>query len=363
MSFKSYAKRHAQRVDRLLESYFRAKKKEVEARVPQIANYVDFFAKANRGGGRIRAVLAILGYETALLRQGFGGASRNIKEISKVALALELFQTSILAQDDFMDKSLLRRGAPSLYVAISDWHKKRKMLGDSLHFGASQAINVSDIGFFLASDLIAESKFPAESKIKAISAFNKIVTYTALGQILDINIPAQRGERRERDVLAVERFKTAQYTAIGPLTMGAYLAGAGESLIRNLHEFGNNLGIAYQIQDDLKGIFGREEETGKSAKGDMEEGKITLLYVRATKNVTSDQRKVLDSFYGKGKATEKQAEAVRKVFEETGAKDYAIRKSQEYIKKARAVIKKLSKDPQIQSIYEGLCDYVLVFKV
>lgn len=354
MSFKAYARRHAARVDRLLESYFRTKKKEVKGRIPQVADYVDFFAQANRGGGRIRAVLAILGYQTA------GG--RNIAEISKVALALELFQTSILAQDDFMDKSPLRRGRPSLYQAIASWHKKRKMLGDSLHFGASQAINVSDIGFFLASDLIAQSKFPAENKIKAISAFNKIVTYTALGQILDINIPAQRGEKREEDVLDVERFKTAEYTAIGPLTMGAYLAGEKERLIKNLHEFGLNLGIAFQIQDDLKGIFGREEETGKSAKGDIEEGKITLLYTHAMHKATPTQKSVLNRFYGQGKVTEKQAEMVREVFRATGGMDYAIRKSQEYASRARAVIKNLSEDPKIQDLYNGLCEHVLVFK-
>ncbi len=353
MNFKAYAKRHAARVDRLLESYFREKKKEVRGRVPQIANYVDFFAQANRGGGRIRAVLAILGYETA------GG--RNIKGISKVALALELFQTSILAQDDFMDKSLLRRGVPSLYVAIASWHKKRKMLGDPLHFGASQAINVSDIGFFLSVDLIAQSRFSAEDKIKAISAFNKIVVYTALGQILDINIPAVPGPRSEKDVLTVERFKTAEYTAIGPLTMGAYLAGAKPNLVRNLSEFGKNLGIAFQIQDDLKGIFGREEETGKSAKGDIEEGKVTLLYTHAMKKVNSKQETLLRKFYGKGRVTDAEAEAVREVFRETGAREYAVSYSKKLLEKSRAIIPRLSGEKKIKKLYEGLCDYVLVF--
>ncbi|MDO8503781.1 MAG: polyprenyl synthetase family protein [bacterium] len=354
MSFRAYARRHAARVDRLLESYFRTKRKEIHARIPQIANYVDFFAQANRGGGRIRAVLAILGYETA------GG--KNLNEIAKVALALELFQTSILAQDDFMDKSALRRGRPSLHSVITNWHKKEKMLGDSLHFGASQAINISDIGFFLASDLIVQSKFPAENKIKAISEFNKIVTYTALGQILDINIPAERGERKEKDVLTVERFKTAEYTAIGPLTMGAYLAGARPNLIKNLYDFGMNLGIAFQIQDDLKGIFGREEETGKSAKGDIEEGKVTLLYTYAIKRAKSDKRKVLEKFYGKGSVSDTQAEEVREIFEETGARDYAVDYSKKLLEKARAIIPKLSGNAKIKELYEGLCDYVLVFK-
>lgn len=376
MSFTDYAKPHIKTIETLLFSYLGQWQRDLEKNLPKISDMTDLFVKANKGGGRLRGVLIILGHQTS------GG--RNVKEAAKAALAIELFQTAILAQDDFMDKSELRRGIPALYRAISVWHKKNRMIGDSLHFGASQAISLADMGFFLASNIILETKFPPENKLNALRAFNKLIVDTALGQVLDVTLPAVKGPKREEDVLAVEHYKTAQYTAVGPLSIGAHLAGGSPKLINSLALFGENLGIAFQIQDDIKGIFGKSEETGKSAKEDIAEGKITLLYVHALKNTkTKGQKNILGKFYGKANLAEEEAEKVRQVFRETGALDYAIAKSKEYSDRARLEIPKiskacfspklkiskawsakadLSKDKKIQELYTSLADFVLKAK-
>lgn len=358
--FQEYAKPHIKTIESLLENHLRAWKKDVDKKLPKISPMADLFVKANAGGGRLRGVLIILGYETALrLRSGQAGG-KMVKEAVKAAVALELFQTSILAHDDVVDKSELRRGIPTLYRAIAAWHKKNRMLGDPGHFGASQAVNLGSTGFFLASEILAQTKFPPENKLKAISAFNNLIVYTALGQILDITIPAEKGLKKEEDVLAVERYKTAQYTAVGPLCMGACLAGASEILIKNLTLFGENLGIAFQIQDDIKGVFGKSEETGKSAKEDIAEGKITLLFIKAGQKVKGKgQNGILKKFYGKAELTEEEAEKVRQVFRETGALRYAIKRSKEYADAARAQIPKITRDKKYRGLYSSLADFVL----
>lgn len=370
MDFRNYAKPHIKTIETLLFSYLGQWEKETGKELPKISDMTKLFVQANQGGGRLRGVLIILGYQTALrlLRPGSGQVrsgqtgGKNIKEAAKAALAIELFQTAILAQDDFMDKSKLRRGIPALYRAIAAWHKKNRMTGDSLHFGASQAISLADMGFFLASNIILETKFSPENKLNALRAFNNLIVDTALGQILDVTLPALKGPKKEEDVLAVEHYKTAQYTAVGPLSIGANLAGASPKLINSLARFGENLGIAFQIQDDIKGVFGKSEETGKSAKEDIAEGKITLLYIKAQQNAKSKQKEILKKLYGKANLSEEEAEKVRQVFRKTGALDYAITKSKEYSNQARNEITKISKDKKIQELYTSLADFVLKIK-
>lgn len=362
MSFTDYAKPHIKTIETLLFSYLNNWQRDIQKTLPKISGMSKLFVKANEGGGRLRGVLIILGHQTALRLHSGQAGGKNVKEAAKAALAIELFQTAILAQDDFMDKSELRRGIPTLYRAISAWHKKNRMIGDSLHFGASQAISLADTGFFLASNLILETKFPTQNKLNALRAFNKLIVDTALGQILDVTLPATREPKKEEDVLAVEHYKTAQYTAVGPLSIGAHLAGASPKLINSLARFGENLGIAFQIQDDIKGIFGKSEETGKSAKEDIVEGKITLLYIKAQQNAKSKQKEILQKFYGKPDLTGEEAEKVRQVLRETGALDYAIAKSKEYSDRARLEIPKISKDKKIQELYTSLADFVLKAK-
>lgn len=177
----------------------------------------DQFIKANKGGKKIRGFLIRLGFELA------GGKG---KDILKIAASYEILHSSILAHDDIIDKSPQRRGQPSLYKSA----------------GVEQAITLADYGFFLAMKIISESKFKQNLKIKALNLFSQTMIETAIGQMLDI----QKG-----DPFTIMKLKTAKYTIAGPLQLGAILAGADQKLIRELGEFGENLGIAFQIQDDI----------------------------------------------------------------------------------------------------------------
>lgn len=229
MDFNEFSQETIGQIDRELKRLLREWRSEVGKIDKSLLPLVDKFIKANDGGKRIRGILVVLGYQLATHLRGakthLGG------EIIKVAAAYEIFHTAILAHDDIIDESLTRRGRPSLYQALG---------GD--HQGISLAISLADAGFFLAGKIISETNFPDKEKNEALKYFFSIILNTAMGQVLDI----QQG-----DSLAVTRYKTAKYSVSGPLVLGAILGRGSKELLWKLEEFGENLGIAFQIQDDI----------------------------------------------------------------------------------------------------------------
>ena len=224
MEFKNYLAKTAREIEKEIEKILKGWRDEVKNTSPKLVPLLDLFIESCRGGKRIRGVLIKLGYE---LVRGKG------KEILKVSAAYEIFHAAILAHDDIIDKSPTRRGQQSLYKSI----------------GSSQAITLGDLGFFLATKIISESKFEDKKKNEALALFSKTMVETAIGQMLDI---------AREDPELVAKLKTAKYTIAAPLQIGAILAGVDEELVRVLGEFGENAGIAFQIQDD---ILDREVES------------------------------------------------------------------------------------------------------
>ena len=235
MNFKDFLKVESAKVETASSNLLSQWEKEVNKTSKTLIPLTKAFKKANKGGKVIRGVLCELGYEIA--------SSKSDKEIIKVAAAYEIFHTSILAHDDIIDQSVIRRGQSSLYQSLG---------GD--HFGISQAICLADAGFFLAIKIISESSFPDSEKNKAIRFFAETMLDTAMGQMLDIS---------GGDLTTIMKLKTAKYTIAGPLQIGAILAGGKDELIKVLGEFGEDLGIAFQIQDDILDGDAEEVELAK----------------------------------------------------------------------------------------------------
>lgn len=208
MKFEGFLKKEAKVIEDNLKRELQLFKKTIKDK--KLVSLFDQFILSCQGGKRIRGVLVKIGYEIA------GG--KGSLEIYKAAVAFEIFQTAILAHDDIIDQSPIRRGRPSLYKSV----------------GNNQALVLADIGFFLSNTLIDNPK--------AAKFFNKAMINTGLGQLLDTN---------KSQTIQTYELKTAWYTFIGPLSLGAILGGANEKLLKNLEVFGKNLGIAYQIQDDI----------------------------------------------------------------------------------------------------------------
>lgn len=232
-----------------------------------------------RGGKRIRAGMLVYGY----------GCFRKIDdEIIKTAMAIELIQSYLLIHDDIIDRDELRRGKDSMHAM----YEKRYNVDDKEHFGVSMAICVGDLAASLANEILLNSNF--QNKSKAAMVMNKILETVVYGQMLDVfygKIPPD--ELSEEDVLNVYRMKSASYTVEGPLHIGGILANVDEISLKPLLDYGIALGKGFQIRDDINGVFGNEEITGKPNDSDLKERKRTLLIIKTLNECNEKERKFI----------------------------------------------------------------------
>lgn len=331
MDFKTYLATQAQKIDQQLEVYYQLWQKQSIGISPLLLPLINITIEANKGGKRLRGTLVDLGYRLV--------KDQDNEEILKPAAAYEIFQTAILAHDDIMDKSQLRRGEPTIF----------KKLGFD-HYATSQTISIGDIGFFQAIEILASCNFPAESKALATQSFTKSMTETGLGQMLDIEVSLKDHPKTEEAALTIAHLKTARYTIVGPLQLGAILAGANPKILQQLKDLGDSLGVAYQIHDDILGVFGDEESLGKSITSDIEEGKNTLLISQALKLANSGQKAYLDQYYGRGKIDMDQFAKIKQIFLDTGALKYSQEKSQDLVKQSQQIISEM----EIKNDYKDL---------
>ncbi|MBI4097399.1 MAG: polyprenyl synthetase family protein [Candidatus Levybacteria bacterium] len=340
MNFETYLSETAKDVEQATNEILDGWRKSVEQTHPALVQLANAFIASCQGGKRLRGMLVRLGYELT--------AGEFNTEALKAAAAFEIFHAAILAHDDVIDKSPMRRGKPSLFQALG---------GD--HYGISQTISLGDIGFFLAVNTVAGSNYPAGRKNEALKIFTDCMIDTGVGELLDVVLPHEEELPSENDVLTVMRLKTAKYSISSPLKVGAVLAGADDRLLQVLGEFGENVGIAYQIQDDILGIFGTEEDLGKSVTSDIEEGKNTLLYLYALDKANEEQKKVLNKHYGRGKVLLTEVEKIKEVFEKTGAVEYANFVGKGYLQKGEALIPEITKDPGLQILLKEMIEFLV----
>ncbi len=339
MTFIDYLQDNASLVEQELSQILEQWQQEFTATSDNLTHLAEAFIDSSTGGKYLRAGLVRLGYK---LQSG-----QDNPEVLKSAVAIEIFQTAILAHDDIIDKSLTRRGRPTLY---------RQLGGD--HYAISQAICLGDGGLFLGCKLIADSDFPEGYKNKAVSIFCQMMISTVYGEMLDVELPRLK-VKTESDVLTIHRLKTAYYTIVYPLSIGATLAGGDDQLLQKLQLFGENLGIAFQIQDDILGVFGDEKTLGKSVTSDIEEGKNTTLITTALEKANDQQKELLTSLYGNGPVTTEQLEQIKKVFEDTGALDYSRQLAVQYVNQAKQVIPQITKDSEMAALLTEMADFLV----
>lgn len=339
MKFYRYLEVSAQKITQELTSFFDIWKSNANSLVPKLKPQNELFIKSIFGGKMLRGTLVKLGFELTN-----GNPSL---EIVKPAAAFEILHTSLLIHDDIIDKSSMRRRKPTLYNTLG---------GD--HYAISCAICLGDLGFFLATKLIADSNFAPKLKNYALSMFSQIVINTIQGEMLDVELPLDR-VKQEKDVILVHTLKTAYYTIAGPILIGAILGGGKPDILNKVKIFGKNLGIAFQIKDDILGVFGNTKILGKSVTSDIEEGKNTLLITHALKKASAREKIILDKYYGKDKITKRQHALIAKIFQNTGAVAYSQKMAKEYSIKAKEIIPSLTKNPRIYSLLDTLVDFII----
>ena len=304
-----------------------------------------------RGGKRMRGLLVMQSYFA------HGGTDEAVA--IGAARVFEIIQTSLLIVDDIADRSKLRRGGPSAHVLLEEYASKNNLKGSSHHYGEAQTMNVAYAGLHKATTELLALAVSSDIARQACARFHENILVTIGGQIDDIYNEATREQITEADIKSVMERKTAYYSFLSPMELGAQLAGAPE-LAPGLREYAVHAGSAFQIADDIIGTFGKENETGKGTNDDIIEGKLTLLVYFARQNGTNEQNEKLQRILGNEDATAEMCDEVREIFRATGALAYA--KEQLAVREKQA-LQALDQDktvnPQFAAYLYRLGEYLL----
>lgn len=242
------------------------------------------------GGKRLRPAFAYWGYRST------GKVADDT--IVRAASALEFLQACALIHDDVMDDSDTRRGLPAVHKQFENLHNSESLNGSDKAFGLGAAILVGDLALSWADEMLNHSGITSEQWSIAKPIYDVMRTELMAGQYLDL-LEQQRGSADSRAIRNVIRYKSAKYTIERPLHLGAALAGASTEHCEVLSTYGLNLGEAFQLRDDVLGVFGESATTGKPVGDDIREGKRTLLVAYAFENCTPAQSDELLSLLGK----------------------------------------------------------------
>jgi geranylgeranyl diphosphate synthase type I len=304
-----------------------------------------------RGGKRLRPIALVVAYE------GVGG--QDVEAAVEASICVELLHNSSLVHDDIIDRDELRRGGPTMHVKYRDWLRKLRGERDAEHFGLSMGILAGDSLFNLGFKSLAEARFREEVKLKALKLYVEAYEQLVEGVIIDTCLPLAL-EVGEDDYLAMVDLKTGSLFEKS-LTIGSTLAEARPSQLRALSRYGILAARGFQIQDDIIGLFGREEEVGKPVGSDVREGKMTLLMVKALQLASLSERERLRSLLGKRDLTVGELAEVRRIVEGSGALEHARGLAASFIEGAKQQLRLA--DPPLTvkalSFFEELADFFI----
>jgi len=291
-----------------------------------------------REGKRIRPALMIYSYK------GYSRRSRPISpSIYYVSTCIELLHNFMLIHDDIIDCSDLRRGKPTMHRLLM----KTVTSKNPNKLGADLAIVTGDIVYALAIDAFLSIKEEPQRKEAALRYFIQTAVFTAMGEFIDTVFGVKDVPRvSEKDVLLNYSLKTARYTFDCPLVVGAMLSGAPAKDIRLLAELGLLVGQAFQIQDDIIGIFDTQKNIGKSILSDLAEEKKTILVTHAFKTLKGAPKAQFLQIFRKPCKTYADLIAIRKIFLRAGSLQYSLDEIQRRVRRAETIFTKLTMKPQ-----------------
>ncbi len=316
--------RYVPKVERELRASYRRERRSAPE---SVRGYLDVNEEFSlRGGKRFRAILVLGGYHIA--------TGRSPEPVLPAAAGLEHFQSWMLIHDDIIDHSEQRRGGPTVHRMQAAAHRSEGLLGSSDDYGTGIGITVGDLEEPFTVESILGTAVPAAARLAALAEYVRMTRLTAYGQLLDIrNGTLEVGKVSERDVLDVHRLKSAIYTVVSPLAIGGLLAGRSPASLSDLGTIGTDLGVAFQLRDDVLGAGFDADQSGKSSN-DLVEGKRTLLVVRAWADGTEGDRSRLARVLGNPTAAPEDVERAREVIRSTGSLEYSERRISELTSRA-----------------------------
>ena len=312
---------------------------------PIVIDAVNKFINMNGDGKFLRGCLIDLGYKL----------TKSDDYAKTLSLAYETFETSILIHDDIIDNAHLRRNKETIHETYKDEFKKYNVENDNTN--TSLALCIGDLGFFYTNEMITKKYKNDKNLAKLLSYYNNIVIKTIKGEIIDVALPfIEKNDKKhalhEEDIMEIYRLKTSWYTVVGPFILGMILGNSKAKDIKTFEKVLEPLGIAFQIKDDILGIYSSKEILGKSVYSDIEEFKQTILYsyIKINRNDLLDE---LLKYYGKN-ITEEESKKVQKLFEDSGALEYATNKMNEMFNEVYTNIKSMDIKEYTKNILLGL---------
>ncbi len=353
MEIQAELKHFKSRLDPLIEEFFASIIAGMEKEDNLVAEAIGHVRTIVLSGGkRLRSAFMYYGY------LGAGGTDE--ERILRTSMSIELIHSFLLIHDDIIDRDEMRHGVETLHKRYADFGRRYFPTQDVEHFGNSIALVMGDMLYSHGNNIIFRSGFPLERVFAALSRLQDIVSYTVVGQARDIYMEYKQ-EATETEILNMYRNKTAKYTVEGPLHLGAILAGASEEHLKHLSAYAIPLGIAFQIQDDILGMFGSEERIGKPVGSDIAEGKLTLLVARALKNSDVTEKARIKEILARGQAlTEAERVEFCTLIEKTRALAEVKAMAEDYIKTGQQALLELRTEVTEESyaFLEGIAEYM-----
>jgi geranylgeranyl diphosphate synthase type II len=328
-----------------LERLYDQRQKQAETIDPNYGRLIsELRSLILRGGKRLRPYLTYLTYI------GLGGESE--EAILDLVASQELFHNFLLIHDDVFDRDTVRYGD----LNISG--RYRELLPQ--HLADAVAVMGGDITMGFGFSQIIEADFPAELRLKALRRVEQMIFEVVGGELLDVLTPTfELKDVTEQRLLATYTYKTASYSFEAPMQLGAILAEASEPTLEAISTFALPLGIAFQLADDLLGIYGNEEDIGKSVLSDIREGKRTLLVVKALESLHEDGQNTLNHILANPQANQTDLDTVRSLLEASGARRYVEELATAQVQRALGLIAKIGLDAKIQRKIESLAKFTI----
>lgn len=333
----------------LFDAYLKERLKEMDSRLSDtfLKSIMTQAARiARKGGKRARPFLAYSMYKIS------GGKSEEIG--MRIAVGIELFHMFCLIHDDITDRGKVRHGEQTIHEFVYAHMKKEKRHGDLMHVAESQAMLAGDLVYSWAYERIAGLRGVSEDTHReALGVFIDAMQDVVAGQMIDVDITT-----REDVPLALltkkMELKTASYTFVRPLELGAVLAGASQEVRTFCHTFGMAVGVAFQLQDDLLDIIGTQKQLGKMPLGDIREGQHTPISHDAFKRASHEDKKTLTRLFGAGKLSQDDVKKIKRIFIETGS----LQRTQDRIAKGfttgRSLLATIEIPEKGKEVLEGL---------
>ncbi|MEF2979021.1 polyprenyl synthetase family protein [Subtercola sp. YIM 133946] len=307
------AERRQSQVDAVLDRFFAISTNRAAAVGERYVTLWQTLERNTAGGKRFRPSMVMGAYES------LGGT--DMEAAAHIGAAFELLHTALIVHDDVIDRDFIRRGGVNVSGVYRDFAQTAGIpVPAAEHRGMSVAVIAGDLALFNAFRMIDKAGVDDEMRQRLHDIFDEAMFASAAGELFDVDFSQLKSMPTVDEVVDMERLKTAVYSFEAPVEAGAVLAGAGQEAVEALAGFGRNIGIAYQIVDDLLGVFGDEAATGKTTIGDLREGKRTVLIAYASGRPEWIE---ISRWLGLPDLTRAQAGVVRRALEECGARQYA----------------------------------------